>query len=155
MLIDDYIEYTTKYSNIYNKCVVLMQVGSFFEFYGIPDKNQGADVDKICEILEIQSTRKNTKIAEINRKNPKMAGIPLYVVNKYIEILNENDYIVVLVEQTTPPPEPKREVTKIISPTVNMEHNNIENNFLMCIYFTLGTTKNKDIFLKIAKELKK
>lgn len=147
MLIDDYIEFTTKYKNIYNKCVVLMQVGSFFEFYGIPDKNEGADVDQICEILEIQSTRKNTKIVEINRKNPKMAGIPLYVVNKYIEILNENGYIVVLVEQTTPPPEPKREVTKIISPTVNMENNHIENNFLMCIYFTLGGTKNKDLFL--------
>ena len=70
MLIDDYIEYTTKYKNIYTKCIVLIQVGSFFEFYGIPDKNQGANVDEICEILEIQSTRKNTKIAEINRKNP-------------------------------------------------------------------------------------
>jgi DNA mismatch repair protein MutS len=147
MIVDDYIEYTNKYKNIYDKCVVLMQVGSFFELYGIPDKNLGANIDEICEILEIQSTRKNTKIAEINRKNPKMAGIPLYVVNKYIEILNDNGYIVILVEQTTPPPEPKREVTKIISPTVNIENNHIENNFLMCIYFTLGSTKTKDLFL--------
>lgn len=147
MIIDDYINYTNKYKNIYNKCIVLMQVGSFFEFYGIPNTKEGANVDEICELLEIQSTKKNTKIAEISRKNPKMAGIPLYVVNKYIDILVENGYIVILVEQITPPPEPKRDVTKIISPTVNIESNIIDSNFLMCVYFSLGSGKNKDIFL--------
>ena len=39
MLIDDYIDYSKKYQDIYgNKTIVLMQVGSFFEFYGIPEK---------------------------------------------------------------------------------------------------------------------
>jgi hypothetical protein len=46
MLIDDYIDYSKKYKDIYGiKTVVLMQVGSFFEFYGIPDKKLGCDVD--------------------------------------------------------------------------------------------------------------
>ena len=88
MLIDDYISYSKKYKEIYGeKIVILMQLGSFFEFYGIPDKNQGVNVDEICNILEIQSTRKNKSNTIIDKNNPKMAGIPLYVVNKYINIL--------------------------------------------------------------------
>ena len=115
MIIDDYIEYTNKYNKLYDKCVVLMQVGSFYELYGLND-NEGANVDEICKILEIKSTKKNTTIDEISKKNPKMAGIPLYVLDKYVDILYENGYTIVLVEQVTPPPEPKREVTRILSP---------------------------------------
>ena len=145
MLIDDYIEYCEKYKLIYgDKTVILMQVGSFFEFYGIPEKNQGVNVDDICNILEIQSTRKNKSNTIIDRNNPKMAGIPLYVVNKYINILTENNYTIILIEQTTPPPNPKREITKIISPGTNIDGNlEINNNFLMCIYFTEILSKNK------------
>jgi DNA mismatch repair protein MutS len=146
MLIDDYIDYSKKYKDIYGiKTVVLMQVGSFFEFYGIPDKKLGCDVDDICNILEIQSTRKNKSNSMIDKNNPKMAGIPLYVVNKYINILTENNYTIVLIEQTTLPPNPKREVTKIISPGTNIDINNdVNNNFLMCIYFSLVLNKNKN-----------
>ena len=100
MLIDDYISYSKKYKEIYGeKIVILMQVGSFFEFYGIPDKNQGVNVDEICNILEIQSTRKNKSNTIIDKNNPKMAGIPLYVVNKYINILTEHNYTIILIEQ--------------------------------------------------------
>jgi DNA mismatch repair protein MutS len=145
MLIDDYINYTNKYREIYDKCLVLIQVGSFYELYGIPDKNEGANVDEVCEILEIQSTRKNKSEPVISKNNPKMAGIPLYVLNKYVEILIENNYTIILVEQVTLPPNPKREVTRIISPSTFTELNtNTQNNFLMCIYFTSGNTQQKN-----------
>ena len=149
MLIDDYIDYSKKYKDIYGeKTIVLMQVGSFFEFYGVPEKKLGCNVDDICNVLEIQSTRKNKSNATIDKNNPKMAGIPLYVVNKYVNILTENNYTIILIEQTTLPPNPKREVTKIISPGTNIEANNdVNNNFLMCIYFSqiLNMNKNKVI----------
>lgn len=149
MLIDDYISYSKKYKEIYGeKTVILMQVGSFFEFYGIPDKNQGVNVDEICNILEIQSTRKNKSNTTIDKNNPKMAGIPLYVVNKYINILTEHNYTIILIEQTTPPPNPKREITKIISPGTNIENNlDTNNNFLMCIYFTKVINNIKNTIL--------
>jgi DNA mismatch repair protein MutS len=149
MLIDDYISYSKKYKEIYGeKTVILMQVGSFFEFYGIPDKNQGVNVDEICNILEIQSTRKNKSNTIIDKNNPKMAGIPLYVVNKYINILTEYNYTIILIEQTTPPPNPKREITKIISPGTNIENNlDTNNNFLMCIYFTQVVNNVKNTIL--------
>jgi DNA mismatch repair protein MutS len=149
MLIDDYISYSRKYKDIYGeKTVILMQVGSFFEFYGIPEQNQGVNVDEICNILEIQSTRKNKAVTVIDKNNPKMAGIPLYVVNKYINILTEYNYTIILIEQTTLPPNPKREITKIISPGTNIENNiTVNNNFLMCIYFTQVITNIKNFIL--------
>ena len=138
MLIDDYIHYTDKYNKIYDKSVVLMQVGSFYELYGL-NNNIGADVDEICRILEIKCTKKNSAVNEISKKNPKMAGIPLYVLDKYVDILYENGYTIILVEQVTPPPEPKREVTKILSPGTSSNETTYENNYLMSLYFSIGS----------------
>jgi DNA mismatch repair protein MutS len=143
MLIDDYINYCAKYNKIYEKNVVLMQVGSFFELYGIPDENKGAKIQEICNILEIQMTKKKKSNPEVSINNPYMAGIPLFVINKYIDILLSENYTIILIEQVTQPPEPKREVTKIISPSTNIDSNivQVNNNFLMCIYFTIGNNK--------------
>jgi len=143
MLIDDYINYCAKYNKIYEKNVVLMQVGSFFELYGIPSENKGAKIQEICNILEIQMTKKKKSNPEVSINNPYMAGIPLFVLNKYIDILLSENYTIILIEQVTQPPEPKREVTKIISPSTNIDSNivQVNNNFLMCIYFTIGNNK--------------
>ena len=75
MLIDDYINYQNIYRKKYGKSIVLYQNGSFFEIYNIdPTDNQ---LQKICELLNIQFTRKNKAILEINRSNPSLAGFPL------------------------------------------------------------------------------
>jgi DNA mismatch repair protein MutS len=140
MLIDDYINYTNEYKKLYEKCLVLMQVGSFYELYGVGEC--GADVDTVCDILEIQSTRKNKSISIIDKSNPKMAGLPLFVLDKYLDILLDNSYTIVIVEQTTKPPNPKREVTRVISPATRNIEQSVENNYLMCLYFTTGSSKN-------------
>ena len=47
MLIDDYINYCKKYNKIYEKNVVLMQVGSFYELYGLEkEQNKGAKIQE-------------------------------------------------------------------------------------------------------------
>ena len=153
MLIDDYINYCSKYNEIYEKNVVLMQVGSFFELYGLEkEQNKGAKIQEICNILEIQMTKKKKSIPEVSVNNPYMAGIPLFVINKYIDILLSENYTVIIIEQITPPPEPKREVTKIISPSTNIETNivQVNNNFLMCIYFTIGNNKTNFLTCSIS-----
>ena len=151
MLIDDYIEYCNKYRELYQLYVVLMQVGSFYELYGTNNEGEGVDVDKICELLEIQSTRKNKSITEISRKNPRMGGIPMFVLDKYLDILVANGYTVILIEQVTPPPEPKREVTRIISPATREIDNSNDNNYLMCVYFSVGKDSyNKFIIASVS-----
>lgn len=145
MLIDDYINYSNEYASLYAKSVVLMQVGSFYELYGYSD--QGSDVDTVCNLLDIISTRKKKANPVVDRLNPKMAGIPLFVLDKYMDILLDNGYTVILVEQTTPPPEPKREVTRIISPATREIENSGENNYLMCIYITTGSNKGNKFLI--------
>ena len=44
-----------------------------------------------------------------------MAGFPLPAIDKFIQILMNNQFTVVLIEQVTEPPEPERKITNIFS----------------------------------------
>ena len=118
MLIDDYFDYQIKYEKKYGKkTVVLMEVGSFYEFYGVSnDKEQIGDAKAVCELINIQLTRRNKSNPENNRKNALMAGFPSHSMKRFINVLVQSNYTIILIEQTTPPPNPTRELTKIISP---------------------------------------
>ena len=118
MLIDDYFDYQIKYEKKYGKkTVVLMEVGSFYEFYGVSnDKEHIGDAKAVCELINIQLTRRNKSNPENNRKNALMAGFPSHSMKRFINVLVQNNYTIILIEQTTPPPNPTRELTKIISP---------------------------------------
>ena len=64
-----------------------------------------------------------------------MMGFPLVVVDKFIQILLNNDYTVVIIEQVTEPPEPERKVTNIYSPGTNIDYcNNNDSSNLVSIY---------------------
>lgn len=134
MIIDDYIEYTSQYKEKYgDKTIVFMQVGSFFEIYSIDiDDN---DIYKIADICNIQISRKNKAIQEVSRSNPLMCGFPLYVINKFTSLLLQNNYTIILIEQTTEPPNPKREITEILSPGMNIQPINKKSNYMMVLYW--------------------
>ena len=61
MLIDKYFEYQIEYEKKYGlNTLVLMQVGSFFEFYGIDNQEEKiGNSQYIAELLNIQLTRRN------------------------------------------------------------------------------------------------
>lgn len=128
-----YLEYYEKYSKLYENVVIFMQCGGFYELYSYD--TQIFDIYKIADILNIVVTRKSKAILEVSNKNPLMAGFPLVSLSKYINILTDNNYNVVVIEQTTQPPNPKREVTQIISSGTNI--NNIscyDTNNLVSLY---------------------
>lgn len=117
---DEYINYHNQYSSKYgkNNTLVLHQTGSFYELYstlqnGIGD---GPNLQEISQILNIICTRKDKSVKEISRKNPYLLGFPLVSTSKYINILIENGYTLVVVDQVSPPPNPKRKITGIYSP---------------------------------------
>jgi DNA mismatch repair ATPase MutS len=130
-MIEDYLEYTKIYKEKYgDKCVVLMQVGSFFEIYTIhpnTDTSLNNDVYIIAELCGIQTSRKNKTVSEISIANPVMAGFPLASLPKFRDKILANNYTIVLVEQVSEPPNPERKVTEIISPGTNV---NIVNNMM-------------------------
>jgi len=136
MIIDDYLEYSKIYKAKYgDKCIILMQVGSFYELYSIIDGIIDNDIYIIADLCNIQISRKNKSILEVSLCNPLMAGFPLYTISKYTQILLNNNYTVVLVEQVTDPPNPERKVTEILSPGMNISISNKKSNFMMVIFY--------------------
>ncbi len=139
-IIDDYLDYQDEYSHKYgeNTCV-LMQVGHFFEAYAVDNEKEKSNSDnmyKMANIMNIQMTRKNKSILENSRKNPLMIGVNLLSVEKYIQILLNKNYTIVLIEQVTEPPEPERKVTQIYSPGTSINFVNRDfNNYCVSLYF--------------------
>ena len=131
----EYDKYVKKYKNIYGQnTIVLIQLGSFFEICAsLNDKKGEIDIHHICDnILSIAVGKKVIKSE--NSLEYLMAGFPLISQEKHISNLLNNEYTVVLIEQTTEPPNPEREMTRILSPGTSLIHNNDYNNYLMSIY---------------------
>jgi DNA mismatch repair protein MutS len=133
-LIDYYFKEQKHYEAIYgSKTLFMMQVGGFYEMY--QTLTEGPNLTKISGILNILVSKRNKSVATVDRKNPKMSGFPLVVLNKYLKILVDNSYTVVICSQITPPPNPKREVTGIYSPSTYIDDINYpDNNYLLTIY---------------------
>jgi DNA mismatch repair protein MutS len=139
MLIDDYFVHQINFEKKYGKkTIVLMQVGSFFEFYGVNnDDEKIGNPQIITEMLNIQLTRRNKNILENNRSNCLMAGFPLVSLKRFINILLSNNYTIILIEQTSEPPNPKREITQIFSPgTYIDEMNHSDPNNIISLYLS-------------------
>jgi len=143
MIYDDYISYAKQYADKYgDKSVVFMQVGDFFELYAIHNESEriGADIYKVCDLCNIQVSRKNKSVLENSRQNPLMAGFPISAIQKFIQILIQHQYTIILIRQVTPPPNPKREVTEIISPSTYLNVATQEGSYLMTLYWELHKT---------------
>ncbi len=159
-LIDEYFEYQLEYEKKYGvDTIVLMEIGSFYEAYGIDNEiEQIGKAKEVANLLNIQLTRKDKSILESSRKNPLLCGVPTVSFERYLDtLLKLNKFTIVLVEQVSPPPKVKRKVTKIISPGTQINSLNDENSYLMslciqeeksrvytvgCSYIDLSTGKN-------------
>ena len=104
-IIDDYLDLSDKYSREYGEdTLLLMQVGHFFECYAIDNEHEKTNTHafyKSADIMNIQVTRKSKKITENSRGNPLMTGVNIYTRDKYIQILLDANFTVVLMEQVT------------------------------------------------------
>ena len=138
MIVDDYIAACEKYIEKYgNHTACLFQIGDFFEMNAYYEDNilKGADIYTICDICNIQVTRKNKTVTETSRSNPLMAGFPIAALSKFTALLLAANYTIVVVRQVTPPPNVIREVTEILSPSTLIVPNSSDANYLLCIYF--------------------
>ena len=136
-LIREYLDYQIHYEKEYGKkTIVLMQVGAFFEMYGIDNKKEKiGNLKRIAEILNIILTRKRKCVVENSVNNPQMCGFQLSYLNRHLNILLDNDYTVIVIEQHVDDKQ-KRSVTNIFSPGVNInsvktsDANNIVSIFI-------------------------
>ena len=152
--IKKYINYHKEYVKKYGEnTVVLMQSGSHFNLFSVinDDINEGPDIYHICQNIlnnSLQVTKQNKKKPEISYSNCLLAGFPVYSIEKYQNMFLNNNYTVVIVEQTTPPPNPERGVTRILSPgTTILDYNSQDTRYLMSIFIEKNTYKNKDLYI--------
>jgi len=141
-LIEDYFDYQKKYQDKYGpNTIVLMQVGSFHEAYQTLDK--GFELNKIGDILNFVVSKRNKSNPVVDIKNPYMLGFPTATLQKHLKILVENLLTVVIIDQVSPPPNPKREITGIYSPgTYCEEVSNPDSNNIISIYIEEITNTN-------------
>lgn len=121
-LIKEYFDLTKKYIFEYGeKTILLMQVGAFYEVYGIRNKNteqirnsQIHDFSKICELNIVD---KNICITEIKKdESIVMAGFKDIMIDKYIKKLQEAGYTTVVYTQDEQAKNTTRNLAGIFSP---------------------------------------
>jgi DNA mismatch repair protein MutS len=135
-IIDEYFDYLTFYEEKYGKNVlVFIQIGSFYEIYEVVNSEEKiGKAGVVAELLNFQLTRKNKSIPEIDRGNPLLCGVPLNSFKRHLDTLSKlNKYTIIVISQVSEPPEPKREVTEIISPGTYLESYTYDVNNLMSI----------------------
>ena len=150
-IIDEYLDYQTQFEKKYGpKTIVLMEVGSFFEVYGVEnDTEHIGRVSELSALLNVVKTKKNKNISTHDRKNPLMLGFPNFSLDKFLKILVENDNTVILIKQVTPSPNPERAITEILSKGTYLEGlgNEVVKNNMMAIYLESNLLYNTSIKL--------
>lgn len=121
-LIKDYFDLTKKYIFEYGeKTILLMQVGAFYEVYGIRNKSteqlrnsQIQDFSKICELNIVD---KSICVTEIQKgETIVMAGFKDIMIDKYIKKLQEAGYTAVVYTQDEQTKNTSRNLAGIFSP---------------------------------------
>ena len=93
--------------------------------------------------MNIQMTRKNKSIPQNNRGNPLMIGVNIFSIDKFVQILLNANYTIVIIDQISQPPYVKRGVTNIYSPGTNIQYNlKGDTNNLVSVYLETITNSS-------------
>jgi DNA mismatch repair protein MutS len=143
-LINEYFELTKKYQNDYGEqTILLMQVGSFFEVYGIFNKKTntitGSKITDFSQICELNVVDKNTCVG---KDNVIMAGFKDFQIEKYIKKIQDSGFTCVVYVQDEAAKNTTRSLAGIFSPGTyfSNESTSLTNN-LICIWIELINNK--------------
>ena len=137
-LIKEYFELTKKYQEEYGEnTLLLMQVGSFFEVYGIFCKKTesllGSKIVDFSQICDLHIVEKSNVF--INNDQVKMAGFKDMQIEKYIKKLQEASFTAVVYVQDEAAKNTTRSLAGIFSPGTYF-HTDSKNltNSITCIW---------------------
>jgi len=148
-LIKDYFAKTEKYISEYGEnTIVLMQVGAFYEVYGLQNKTTG-DV-KGSQILSFSQTC-DLNIADkkicVGKEGVIMAGFSHYMIDKYLKKLQDAGFTVIVYTQDEQAKNTARSISGIYSPGTyfSLESNSKITNNITCIWLHASTNmKSRD-----------
>ncbi len=148
IFVKDYFDIHNHYIKQYGKStLILMQVGSFHEAYNTDD--DGPDLFYLGERINMTVTQKN-KSKPLTTSNPRMMGFPSYIVDEMVDRIVSLGYTIIRIDQTTEPPNPKREIVGIFSPSTNITNSgSYKDSNLVCIIFDAIKLKTSNPLLII------
>ena len=143
-LIKEYFELTTRYQDEYGEnTILLMQVGSFFEVYGIYNQKteliSGSKIVDFSQICELNVVEKNTCVGT---DNVMMAGFKDIQIEKYIKKIQDAGFTAVVYSQDEATKNTTRSLSGIFSPGTyfHPESTNLTNS-TTCIWIDLIENK--------------
>ena len=140
---DEYFRLTNEYKTKYGaKTLVLLQVGAFFEVYGLKRPETG-DIYGSCisELSEICQLNVSEKKASFDNSQILMAGFRDYTIDKYLTKLAEYGYTIPVFIQEKVGKTIKRVLDQVYSPgtliSCETDISPIMTNNIMCIWMEL------------------
>jgi DNA mismatch repair protein MutS len=117
-LVKEYFDLTKKYQDEYGEnTILLMQVGAFFEVYGINDKEsqtiKGSKIQDFSQICELNIVDKNTCVGE---SGVMMAGFKDIQIERYIKKIQDAGFTAVVYAQDENMKNTTRSLAGIFSP---------------------------------------
>ena len=150
-----YFDLTEKYKNQYgNDCVVLLQVGAFFEIYGLREKDKiiCSEIEKISQLTQLSIAEKSI---EYDNKPVLMAGFRAHRLDFYIQRLTENNITTIVYSQ-------KKEGNSVVSRDLygiyspgtfipyDVDSNHHLTNNILCLwlesYLPLGSSQQNIVY---------
>lgn len=141
-LYSEYFKITKEYRTRYgNNTILLTQVGSFFEIYGLKNTktNETMEESEIVAVSNICQFHIAEKKATYNGHQILAAGFPDYKLEKYLQKITENSFTVVVFVQEKNEKNTNRIFHSVHSPGTYLSYETdsspqITNN-IMCIWF--------------------
>ena len=143
-LIKEYFELTKRYQDEYGEnTILLMQVGSFFEVYGINSEKTetiiGSRIVDFSQICELNVVEKNTCVGT---DNVVMAGFKDIQIEKYIKKIQDAGFTAVVYAQDEAAKNTTRSLAGIFSPgTYFHTETQVLSNSITCIWIDLIENK--------------
>jgi DNA mismatch repair protein MutS len=158
-IMNEYIELTREYQEKYGKnTIVLLQVGAFFEVYGLrhPTTNEimESPIEDFAQICQLTISDK-----KISYKNQQivMAGFRDYTLEKYLQKITENGYTAVVYVQEKEGKVVTRKFYGVYSAgtfiSYEMDTSPQLTNNIMCIWFDTCKAMNKASQLITQKDI--
>jgi len=140
-LIKEFFELTKKYEEEYGiNTVFLIQVGSFFECYGLKDANNniyGSNINEFARICDLNIAEKRVCVGQ---EQVVMAGFTCHFLEKYIKKMQQSGYTVAVYAQDEQCANTSRSLLGIFSPGTYFS-SDTENitNITCCIWIEIKT----------------
>ena len=135
-VVQDYLKYTKKWKGEYgDRTLVLMQVGSFFEVYGLREPDGSISGSNIVDFSETCDMLIANKSQKIDGKPVQMAGFGVSQIDKYIKKLQDAGYTIAIYTQDMQTKNTTRSLAEIISPGTyfSTDAKELSNN-IMCVW---------------------